>query len=195
MSDTPLHHESSENHVRTPLWRTLINLAIAAIMATLAPFLICLLIFPLVLVLGALSDNALPAMLKDLINAVGTTSFITFYFGSGLILCLGVQFVILGIPTAILGWRLGLINQQSSISVGFLIGCLPWALLISFGILVSFGSNSPLSSNEILIGSAAILLMGLLGAFEGFIFWHVWQFLSNRSVPTQRAVDSGDSPR
>jgi hypothetical protein len=184
MSETPTNNETSENSSRPPLGRALPNLVVAAITAMISPFLLCLLMLPILVVLAWLSENELPTTLKNLIDGAGALSFMGLYFGSGLVLCIGVQFVILGIPALILGWRFGLITQLSSIGTGFVIGCLPWALLITFGTLASFGSMYPSFNKEILGGIGAIIFMGFLGAFEGFIFWRVWQFLAQRSVPT-----------
>ena len=195
MSETSINPETSENSSPVPLGRALPNLAVAAVTAMLSPFLLCLLILPILLVLALLSKSELPATFKNLIDGAGILSFMGLYFGSGLVLCIGVQFVILGIPALILEWRFGLITQRSSIGTGFVLGCLPWALLIMFGLLASLGSKYPPSSNDFLVGMVGVLFMGFLGAFEGYIFWRVWQFLSHRSVPTQHTVDSGDSPR
>jgi hypothetical protein len=163
----------------------MINLAISMMSATLIPFLVCILLFLLALVLIALSlsDSALPAVLKKLAEAVGSTAYLTVYFGFGLTLCMGVQLFVSGIPLAIWGWRRGWINLRSSIVVGFLIGCIPWALLIPLGILLSLRSDYPVPVNQILISLGVIPVMGVLGVLEGLIFWGVWRLLSNRSVP------------
>ena len=107
MSEIPSNQGTSEDSVHVPVWRTLVKLVIAVLSATLAPFLVCLFIItPFALVLVAFSYNAPPGLLKDFIDAVGGTAWITAYFGIGSTICMGVEFVILGIPTAILGWRL-----------------------------------------------------------------------------------------
>jgi hypothetical protein len=193
MSETPINHGTSEDRVHFPVWRTLINLVIAVLSATLAPFFVCLSITPLWLVFGALSYYAPPGILQDLAEVAGITSTSVLYLGGAATLCAGLQFVVFGIPTAILGWRLGRITGRSSIIAGFLIGCLPYLLILPFD--QSFGPNYPSTSQEILRVAGETLVMGVLGAFEGFLFWLVWRFLSRRSVPAKRAVDSGDSPR
>ena len=71
--------------------------------ATLAPFLVWLLITPLWLVLGALSYYASPGILKDLTEAAGIASAAALYLGGAVVIFVDVGFVIFGIPTAILG--------------------------------------------------------------------------------------------
>ena len=183
MSETPINHGTSEDHVHLPVWRTLINLVIAVVSAALAFFPVWLLIIPLWLALGALSYYAPPGILQDLAEAALTTATAVLYLGGAAAFGVGVGFVIFGIPTAILGWRLGRITWRSSIIAGFLIGCLPYLLILPFD--QSFGPNYPSTSQEILRVAGETLTMGALGAFEGFLFWLVWRFLSRRSVPTQ----------
>jgi hypothetical protein len=166
-----------------------IKLVIAVLSATLAPFLVCLLTLPLAMGLVALSFYGTPGILKDLTGAAGMTSYLIDYFGIGMTLCMGVQFVILGIPTAILGWRFGRITLLSSIIAGFIIGCLPSLLILPFD--QSYDLNYTSMSTVILRDAEIILGMGVLGAVEGILFWLVWWFLSRRSVPKKNAPGLG----
>jgi hypothetical protein len=186
MSETPINHGTSEDIVHYPAWRMLINLVIAVLSATLAPFLVCLCIIPLWLALGALFYYAPPGIPQGLAGAAGITSSAVLYLGGATTLCVSVQFVIIGLPTAILGWRLGRITLLSSIIAGFLIGLLPRLLMLPFD--QSFGPNYPSTSQQILTVAVETVAMGALGAFEGFLFWLVWRLLSGRSVPTKRGV-------
>ena len=182
MSETPINHETSED--RVPVWRTLINLIIAVVSATLAPFPVWLLMIPLWLVLGALSYYAPPGILQNLADASLVTVSAVLFLGGPAAFGVVIGFVIFGIPTTILGWRLGRINLRSSIIVGFLVGCLPYLLILPFD--QSFGPNYPSTSQEYLRVAGETLAMGALGAFEGFLFWLIWRFLSRHSVPTKR---------
>ena len=181
MSESPVDHGTSEDRVHLPAWRTIINLVIAVLTAALAPFFVCLLLIPLVLVLAALTYYAPPGFLQGLSLAAELTSIAAYFGGGVMTLCAGTGFVIFGIPTAILGWRLGRITLRSSILAGFLIGCLPRLLILPID--QSFGPNYPSTANEILRVAGEILATGMLGAFEGFLFWIVWRFLSRYSVP------------
>jgi len=189
MSQTPVNLETSKDNAHFPVWRTLINLVIAVLSSTLAPFLVCLFMIPFWLLFGALSYNASPGILQDLAESVGITSASVLFLGGAATLCVGVQFIILGIPTAILGWRSGWITWRSSIIAGFLIGCLPYLLILPFD--QSFGPNYRSIGQEILRVAGEILARGALGAFEGFLFWLVWRLLSRHSVPIQHAPDRG----
>jgi hypothetical protein len=182
MSETPVNHGTSEDNIHFPVWKSLIHLVIAVMSATLAPFLVCLCATPLWLVLGALSFYAPPGILQDLAETAGITSTAVLYFGGAATLCLSVQFVIFGIPTAILGWRLGWITPRSSILAGLLIGCLPYLLILPFD--QSFDPNYLSTTQVINRVVGGTLIMGVLGAFEGFLFWLVWRFLSRRNVST-----------
>jgi hypothetical protein len=188
MSETPVNHGTSEDLVHLPVWRALINLIIAIVATALASFLIWLLIIPLWLVFGALSYYAPPGILQDLAEAALLTVSAVLYLCGAAALGVGIAFVILGIPTAILGWRLGWITWRSSMIAGFLIGCLPYLLILPFD--QSFGPNYPSTTQEILRVAGETLVMGALGAFEGCLFWLVWRFLSRSSMQTKRAVDS-----
>lgn len=188
MSETPINQGTSEDRVHVPVWRTLINLVIAVLSATLAPFFVCLATVPLWLVLGALFYYAPPGILQDLAQAALLTESSVLFLGGATTLCASVEFVIFGIPTAILGWRLGRITPRSSIIAGFLIGCLPWLLILPFD--QSFGPNYPSTVQEILRAAGGTLAIGALGAFEGFLFWLVWRFLSRRSEPAKRPIQS-----
>lgn len=183
MSETPINHSTSEDRVPLPAWRALINLVIAVMFATLAPFLVCLFAVPLWLALGALSYNAPPGILKELAEGAGITTSAVLFLGGAATLCTGMQFVIFGIPTAIVGWRLGKITPLSSILAGFLIGCLPFLLILPFD--QSFGPNYPSTIQEILRVVGETIAIGALGAFEGFLFWLAWRLLSGRSLPTK----------
>jgi hypothetical protein len=180
MSETPVNHTTSEDRVHFPAWRTLINLIIAIASAALASFSVFLLTIPLWLVLGALSYYAPPGILRDLAEAALLTVSAVLYLGGAAALGVSIAFVILGIPTAILGWRLGWITWRSSMIAGFLIGCLPYLLILPFD--QSFGPNYPSTSQEILRVAGETLIMGALGAFEGFLFWLVWRFLYRSSM-------------
>ena len=186
MSETPINHGTSEDRVHFPVWRTLINLVIAVVSAALAFFPVWLLIIPLWLALGALSYYSPPGILQNLAEAALITVTAVLYLGGAAVFCVGVQFAILGIPTAILGWRFGRITPLSSIIAGSLIGFIPSLLILPFD--QSFGPNYPSTSQEILRVAGETLTMGALGAFEGFLFWLVWRLLSGRSVPTKRGV-------
>ncbi|MBI5954778.1 MAG: hypothetical protein HY865_24225 [Chloroflexi bacterium] len=189
MSENPVNHGTSEDRVHFPVWRTLINLVIAVLSAALAPFPVWLIIIPLWLVLGAFSYYAPPGILQALAEAAVITASAVLYLGGAAVLGVGVQFVVFGIPTTILGWRLGRIIPRSSIIAGFLIGCLPYLLILPFD--QSFGPNYPSTSQEILRVLGTTLVMGALGAFEGFLFWLVWRVLSKGSAPTKRTPDLG----
>lgn len=183
MSEPPIDHETSEDRVHVPTWRTLINLVIAVVSATLAPFPVWLLMIPLWLVLGALSYYAPPGILQDLAEATLMTASAVLFLGGPAAFGVGIGFVIFGIPTAILGWRLERITLRSSIIASFLVGCLPYLLILPFD--QSFGPNYPSTSQEYLRVAGETLVMGALGAFEGILFWLVWQFLSRRSMSTK----------
>ena len=178
MSETPTNHETSED--RVPVWRTLINLIIAVVSATLAPFPVWLLMIPLWLVLGALSYYAPPGILQNLADASLATVSAFLFLGGPAAFGVVIGFVIFGIPTAILGWRLGWITLRSSIIVGFLVGCLPYLLILPFD--QSFGPNYPSTSQEYFRVAGETLALGVLGAFEGFLFWLVWRFLSRKRL-------------
>lgn len=139
---------------------------------------------PLWLVLGALMYYAPPGILHDLAMAAGIAFSAVLIFGGVAVLFGGVLFVVLGIPTALVGWHLGRITLPSSILAGFLISFLPWLLILPFD--QSFGPNYPPILAKILLAAGETLAKGALGAFEGFLFWLVWRFLSRRSEPTQR---------
>ena len=188
MSETPTNHGTSEDRVYFPTWRTLLNLVIAVLSAALALFPVWLCTIPLWLVLGALFYYTPTGILQDLAGAAGIAAATVLYFGGVVVLFVGIGFVIFGIPIAFLGWRLGRITPRSSIIAGFLIGCLPWLLILPFD--QSFGPNYPSTSQEILRVAGETLAMGALGAFEGFLFWLVWRFLSRRSAPTKRPGQS-----
>lgn len=183
MSETPIDHETSEDRVHIPVWRTLLNLVIAVVSATLAPFPVWLFMIPLWLVLGALSYYAPPGILQDLAEGTLITVSAVLFLGGPAAFGVGLGFIIFGIPTAILGRRLGRITLRSSILAGFLIGCLPYLLILPFD--QSFGENYPSTSQEYLRVVGETLAMGALGAFEGFLFWLFWRFLSHRSVSTK----------
>ena len=182
MSETSINHGTSVNRIHLPVWRTLINLVIAVLLATLAPFFVGLLTIPLWLVFGALAYNAPPGILQNLAEAAVITTTSVLYLGGAATLCAGVEFVIFGIPTAILGWRLGRITWRSSIIAGFLIGCLPALLVLPFD--QSFGPNYLFTITGIFTFAGETLAMGVIGAFEGLLFWLVWWVLSRRSMPT-----------
>jgi len=110
---------------------------------------------------------------------------LTAYIGMGSTVCMGVEFVIFGLPTALLGWRLGRITLRSSIIAGFLIGCLPWLLSLPFD--EALGSSYLSISNTIFRAGEPTVVLGVLGTFEGFLFWLVWRFLFWRSVPAQHS--------
>jgi hypothetical protein len=181
MSETPVNHATSEDRIHVPLSRALLNLVIAVVSPTLAPFPVWLLMIPLWLVFGALSYYAPPGILQNLAEAALITVTTVLFLGGPAAFGVGISFVIFGIPAAILGWRLGRISSRTSILAGFLIGCLPYLLILPFD--QSFGPNYPSTTQEILRVAGGTLFMGVLGAFEGFLFWLVWRFLSRRNVP------------
>jgi hypothetical protein len=187
MSESSINHGNVEEHVHLPTWRTLINLAIAVVSPTLALIPVWLLMIPLWLALGALSYFAPPGILQKLADAALTAVTVFLYLGGAAAFGVGISFVILGIPTAILGWRLGRITWRSSMIAGFLIGCLPYLLILPFD--QSFGPNYPSTSAEILKVAGDTVTMGAFGAFEGILFWCIWRFLSRRKIPTRREAD------
>ena len=189
MSETPINHGTSEDRVQFPVWRAIINLVIAVLAAALAPFVVCICMVPLWLALGALMYYAPPGILHDLAMGAGITSSAVLFLGGAALLGVSLAFVIIGIPAAIVGWGLRWITWRSSIIAGFLIGCLPYLLILPFD--QSFGPNYPSTGQQILRVVGETLAMGAFGAFEGFLFWLVWRFLSRRSVPTKRAPGLG----
>lgn len=189
MSETPITPETSEDRAHVPVWKTFAILVSAIMSATMAPFLVCLCTLPVVLVLFSIIENAAPQWLLTDMNFVMTaTLYATSYFGIALTFCMSIQFVVFGIPTALVGWRLGRITPRSSILAGCLVGSLPWLFALPFN--SPYGLDYPVAE-KILVAVGPILIMGVLGAIEGFIFWHVWRFLSRRSVPTKSASDLG----
>lgn len=193
MSEPPINHQTSEDQVQFPVWRTLIKLVIAAVSAALAPFVVCISMIPLWLALGVLMYYAPPGLLHDLAMGAGITSSAVLFLGGAALFGVSLAFVIIGIPVAIVGWGLRRISWRSSIIAGFLIGCLPYLLILPFD--QSFGPIYPSIGQQILRVVGGTLVMGALGAFEGLLFWIVWWFLSKGSVPTQRARERLDSHR
>lgn len=193
MSEPPINHRTSEDQVQFPVWRTLINLVIAVQSAALAPFVVCICMVPLWLALGALMYYAPPGILHDLAMGAGITSSAVLFLGGAALLGVSLAFVIIGFPVAIVGWGLRWISWRSSIIAGFLIGCLPYLLILPFD--QSFGPNYPSTGQQILRVVGDTLAMGTLGAFEGLFFWIVRWVLSRGSVSTMRARRRLDSHR
>lgn len=177
MSETSINQATSEDLIHVPLWRTLLHLVIAVLSPALAPFPVWLLMIPLWLGFGALSYYSPPGILQDLAEAALITATTVLFLGGSAAFGVGISFVIFGIPAAILGWRFGWITWRSSILAGFLIGCLP-LLILPFD--QSFDPNYLSTTQVIHRVVGGTLVMGVLGAFEGFLFWLVWR----RSVPT-----------
>lgn len=184
MSEAPIHHGTSEEPVHVPDWRILLNLVIAVLVAALAPFVVCICMVPLWLALGALMYYAPPGILHDLAMGAGIAWSAVLFLGGAGLLGVSLAFVIVGIPAAIVGWGLRWITWRSSIIAGFLIGCLPYLLILPFD--QSFGPNYPSTGQQILRVVEDTIGMGALGAFEGLLFWIVWWFFSRRRVPAKR---------
>ena len=189
MSETPINQGTSEDRVHVPVWKALIKLVIAVLSAALALFPVWLLIVPLWLALGALSYYAPPGIIQNLAEAALITVSAVLFLGGAAVLGVSVQFVIFGIPTAIVGWHFGRITPLSSTIAGFLIGCLPYLLILPFD--QSFGPNYPSTSQEILRVAGETLVMGALGAFDGYLFWLVWWLLSRLGVPKKQTPGLG----
>jgi hypothetical protein len=189
MSETLIDQGTSEDHARVPAWKELIKLVIAVVSAGLALLPVWLTIVPLWLVLGALSYYASPGTMQNLAEAALITVSAVLYLGGAAVLGVSVQFVILGIPTAILGWRFRRITPLSSTIVGLLIGFIPRLLILPFD--QSFGPNYPSTGQQILNVAGETLVMGVLGAFNGYLFWFVWWLLTRRSVPKKQTPNLG----
>ncbi len=83
-----------------------------------------------------------------------------------------VHLAALGIPAFLLGWRIRRIDWKSVLIISFLIGAIPWGLLI--GLTSSSVSSNPWQAvKEASIVGAA---MGLLGVSGGMTFWFLWRF-------------------
>jgi hypothetical protein len=183
MSETLIDQATSEDRARKPGSKAVIQLVVAVVLTTLAPFLLFLLVVPLWLLSGAFlyftTQNMPPGTMQNLAEAAGITAGSFLYFGGAAVLCVGVQFVIFGIPTAILGWRYGRITPLSSTIAGALIGFLPSLLILPFD--QSYDPNYISISTLILRSLGIIVSTGVVGAVEGYIFWLVWWFLSRHS--------------
>jgi hypothetical protein len=189
MSETLIDQATSEDRARKPGSKAVIQLVIAVLSAALTPIPFWVLTVPLWLLFGALSYNAPPGILQKLADTALTMATTVLYTGGPAAFCVGIQFAIFGIPTAILGWRFGRITPISSTIAGSLIGVIPSLLIIPFD--QSYDPNY-MSTNILILRTAeTILANGALGAFEGILFWFVWWFLSRHSVPKKQASGLG----
>jgi hypothetical protein len=193
MSETLIDQATSEDRAQKPGSRMVINLVIAMLATTLGPFLVYLLFIPLWLASGALFYFGIvyvpPGTMQNLAEAAGVTATAALYLGGAAVLCVGIQFVVFGIPTAILGWRSGRITPLSSTIAGALIGFLPWLLILPFD--RSYDPNYISTSTLILRSVGTIVGTGVVGAVEGYIFWLVWWFLSRHSEPKKQTSGLG----
>jgi hypothetical protein len=90
-----------------------------------------------------------------------------------------LHLVALGIPAFLLGWKIRRINWQSVLIISFLIGAIPWSLLIGLS-SSSASSNSWQAVKEAgIVGTA----MGLLGVSGGMTFWFLWRLWITRVNP------------
>ena len=189
MSETPIDQGTSKVRVHNPVSKTVIKLVIAVLSVALTPIPFWVLTVPLWLLFGALSYNAPPGILQKLAETAGIMMTTVLYTGGLAAFCVGIQFAIFGIPTAILGWRFGRITPISSTIAGALIGVIPSLLIMTFD--QSYDPNY--MSTNILIRRIVetILANGALGAFEGILFWFVWWFLSLRRAPKSKQPGLG----
>lgn len=93
--------------------------------------------------------------------------------------------VILGIPLVIIAWHYKFIHLWTCLLTGFLLGCIPTAIIFS-------GMNH-LTIEKIYSWASGILIpalfMGFFGTVGGFAFWLVWRVRMAEAGRNNRQID------
>jgi len=189
MNNTQSIEDKRLNSFWSVIPKTALALIAALVVPTLAFFILVLLIFGLILAYSVVFEHQV-IRISELVDTIGVifgvAIFATAYLCPGIVVCAGS----LGVPVAIIGWRLKLIQKRTSVIVGFILGVVCGIL---FEIIVYSGSSRSANGITYMIDGSrtfygwiefgiAVVVVGLLGVLGGYSFWFVWDRLTPKTI-------------
>ena len=191
MDDKPIQTNPPEHsdESNASVFETIIGIGAGLISAAAVPVFALFMLLTL-LILGwtvysliAGLQEAEGISLPDAIGtSVGVSCFLSSYVLPLSAACVGS----FGLPAAVVGWRLKLIQLRTCALVGFLLGSIPGGFFLyhtySGGSSYANGVHYWINGEPTLAGllelAVLILIMGIGGALGGATFWTVWRFFS-----------------